>query len=416
MYPPMVIKTTTVDSESVGQTLLWVLGLWAILAFSQPAALSGQTIIIGGSVACGMILLTHPRVKVPFPWAPTLLVVCALASSILQSSDGGFRYAIFYALLTFSAVIFASCTTASQGLRILDAASKLLAVITTAMLVLVPSEAIEDRWPNAGALIGPFIHKNILGTLIMTLYRNRGAWLWTWIAVYLGLIALTASSTALALCMIALAVRVLTALSTHPDKHERGRRLVLSGLTLLFALIAIWLLIDRVLELLGRDRTLSGRNRIWGATIDAWRQKPVFGYGWHGAYEEGSQAARQIESVTGWLVPSSHSGYLSMLLQMGLIGFLLLIVAVGQAAVRTWRRISVDYCAQWAFQIVIVFAINNAVDSRLDSTIWFLLVAIIVWFRPNADNNNHGSEQETVNRSLVTSFDQSAISKAANNR
>lgn len=65
-------------------------------------------------------------------------------------------------------------------------------------------------------------------------------------------------------------------------------------------------------------QTGTGREVIWGVFLDAWKKQPWIGYGYSIAERSFSTFAGQAASFT-----SAHNGYLSLLVNTGVIGFIL---------------------------------------------------------------------------------------------
>jgi len=389
-------------TTTIGECSLRLLAIWAVLAFSHPGMIPIEVSIAGGFVLLLLVLATRPSgLGWRIPTLPILLVVVAATSPLWaevwagQVFELGSKWAFggawsaFYGVVTLSAVIFANCANPSQGIRYMDAAFKTLAVVTLVMIAALPSEAFDQRSPNIGALSGPFTHKNILGPvlllgLITALYANRGRTLRSliWLSTYGALIWMTRSASALVLG-IAMAVMFLGMKSWPHSPTRRTKTIVLTICGT--AIIAPLLLINRatVLAALGRDQTISGRDDIWAGTIEAWQQHPILGYGWYIAYAEGLPASAIIYRHTGWNVPSSHSGYLSILLQLGIVGAALFVVIVAANLLRLLRMVATNTQREvrWALQITTIFALINFSDAHLDSTGWFLLIAIMTWLR-----------------------------------
>ena len=84
---------------------------------------------------------------------------------------------------------------------------------------------------------------------------------------------------------------------------------------------------SKLLHLLGKDSTLSGRTEIWSMVWDKIVQRPWLGYGYSGFWlgKEGLQSAN-IQEALHWAVPHSHNGFLDVLVEVGVIGLLLFLV------------------------------------------------------------------------------------------
>jgi len=372
---------------TVREVWLRLLAFWAVLAFTHPGIVPIQIATVGGAFLVAAVLATNARTRITIPTLAVALIVLAALSPLWAPALTGYTasgftlsWSVFFAVVTIAGAVFAHCTTPKSGLRFFDAALKSLAVLTVVMIAIVPSEAFDQRAPNAGTLAGPFTHKNLLGPLLVlgllsALYAGRGFRRACWVGLYVLLVMLTSSSSALVLSLLMLIMFVLI-------KGWYDKRIVI--LTAILAGLFAWLLVqyqDTLLAAVGRDATLSGRDRIWAGTIDAWQDRPLLGYGWYFTYTEGSPAAHIIEHYAGWLVPSSHNGFLSMLLQLGIVGASVLLTITAVTFLKLFRLVTMtaDREARWALQAVVVFLMINLIDKNLDSTAWFIFVASATW-------------------------------------
>jgi exopolysaccharide production protein ExoQ len=77
---------------------------------------------------------------------------------------------------------------------------------------------------------------------------------------------------------------------------------------------------DTLLELIGKDPTLTGRTEIWTYVItDIW-MKPWLGWGYFSFWQLTNPAALEISNTVHWVVPHAHNGLLESLLEIGVIG------------------------------------------------------------------------------------------------
>ncbi len=123
----------------------------------------------------------------------------------------------------------------------------------------------------------------------------------------------------------------------------------------------------RLLNLLGRDASLTGRTDLWAAVMIAISRHPLLGYGydafWLGLKGESLQAAINA----GWMAPHSHNGYLELALGLGIPGlalFGLIYISFAISAMRYLRR-TTGATAYWPIAYVIFLAVHNTVESAL---------------------------------------------------
>ena len=90
---------------------------------------------------------------------------------------------------------------------------------------------------------------------------------------------------------------------------------------------------DFLIEMLGKDPTLTGRTDIWTHVIpDIW-QSPLLGWGYAAFWTRENPAANNISIALGWWVPEAHNGVLEILLSAGLVGAALYLYIL----IRTFR-------------------------------------------------------------------------------
>ncbi|NHI17458.1 O-antigen ligase family protein [Microbacterium excoecariae] len=158
-----------------------------------------------------------------------------------------------------------------------------------------------------------------------------------WIALALWMLARAGSATALAAGAVAAGV-LLVALVMRRQRTARGRTRVYAAFTALAVALAAaaWALRGPVLDALGRDGGLTGRDAIWSAVWERAATHPVVGNGfsspwvpWHPAF-------------AGWIVDhditvfQAHNMWLDAFLQLGALGVVLVASVYGSALWRAW--------------------------------------------------------------------------------
>lgn len=89
--------------------------------------------------------------------------------------------------------------------------------------------------------------------------------------------------------------------------------------------------------------TFTGRDAIWEACIILIKQSPFLGYGFGGVYKENTYTKEFIDSYINWeLIGGAHNGYLDLLLNLGIFGFILVTFAAIILVVRNFKLLSLD--------------------------------------------------------------------------
>lgn len=99
---------------------------------------------------------------------------------------------------------------------------------------------------------------------------------------------------------------------------------------------------DVLLEMLGKDPTLTGRTDLWPYVIEAIWQKPFLGWGFAGFWSPSNPASVAISAALGWEVPEAHNGVLEFLLQLGFLGTGLVAVIICRNFVALIRYMRVE--------------------------------------------------------------------------
>jgi exopolysaccharide production protein ExoQ len=101
-------------------------------------------------------------------------------------------------------------------------------------------------------------------------------------------------------------------------RRKGGARLIGIGLLLINTPLTVWLLLypTSLLDLLGKDPTLTGRTELWEYVITYINQRPAIG--WGGAFRsDANPAANEISNALGWGVTEAYSGLLELLQELG---------------------------------------------------------------------------------------------------
>jgi exopolysaccharide production protein ExoQ len=99
-------------------------------------------------------------------------------------------------------------------------------------------------------------------------------------------------------------------------------------LILLFCVFIVYLMIDsdQILELLGRDPTLTGRSDIWAWSYPLIADRPIFGYGYEALNDPEGLREHNVFYVQDALT-HLHNSWLNIAFQFGLVGVVLHLVA-----------------------------------------------------------------------------------------
>jgi exopolysaccharide production protein ExoQ len=186
------------------------------------------------------------------------------------------------------------------------------------------------------ALRGIFTQKNVLGQVmaagllasmhILRAAASRQARFWSVVRsiVFLVMVLASKSSTSISVTLYLCLMTFFICLYRRGGlTRDLGTSLaVLSGAIAL----ALTLFPDPLLEILGKDATLTGRTELWSVVVDNIYERPIAGWGYCAFWGLSNPAANAISAQWGWRVPSAHNGLLEMLVEVGVIGTILISV------------------------------------------------------------------------------------------
>jgi exopolysaccharide production protein ExoQ len=86
-----------------------------------------------------------------------------------------------------------------------------------------------------------------------------------------------------------------------------------------------------VLNIVGRDATLSGRTLIWAAVLRSIMKRPLLGYGYGGFWRGMSGGSADVISSFGVALTHAHNGFLNVCLDLGLLGTFLVVITLVQS-------------------------------------------------------------------------------------
>lgn len=313
-----------------------------------------------------------------------------VAASVFWAENvtDGASFSGFFLVTTLAALFVATYLPPQTMMRCADLGLKLVAVVSIALGLFVPSIGIESRSASYGSMTGIFTHKNLLASmlvfgLVTVLYTQpkRSARVRTlfWIAVYLYGIYRAESSTAI---VSSLAVIVMFLVFRQWSQQKTTTRGSTIALTAAFGVVVVTLVMrfaEYALALIGRDLNFTGRPRIWRGSINAWQEHPILGWGWGSAFNDGDTAQRIIFGQAGWNVGSSHSGFVSVLVQLGVVGGTLAVLVVLHSLRTTFALMIRDFSPMhmWSAQMAVLFLLSNLFDTRFQGVSWFFLVIAV---------------------------------------
>lgn len=158
------------------------------------------------------------------------------------------------------------------------------------------------------------------------------------------------------------------------------------------AVMTVPLYFEEVLDLVGRDATLTNRIFIWGAAFEQGWQNPVFGVGYESFWIAGNaaQAFYNMFGSADTQLGNGHNGYLDAWLELGFVGlaFVLALLAQGFSRVikvltRTDSPFAEFYGGLLVF--ILIYSIAEKVIFVHSELTWMLFMSGLMSLRWHFD-------------------------------
>lgn len=372
------------------------------LGDSNPVRLLTATIIY----AIGAVLIV-PRLRAVFDLLlrrpEVLLLILLPIISVFWAPDVGpvFRRAMAQAMtVTFCLYI---CTRYSSA-ELFDRLIVVLFIGMTVSLLLgafVPSIGVTDDIRNSGAWKGLYGHKAIAGRVcafsffICLVHRSRVGWIEalrypTLIATLV--MSYMSQSRASWILIIAGAGATFVVAILRWERVSIGLRLMICLSLVAILGFAAASSFDILIEMMGRDVTMSGRTKLWEAAIQvASDRHPWLGSGFRDFWlGPAVQEVARFKPTWVTMPNHGHNGYLDTWLELGWVGEALVTVFLLRCLLAVCRRSMLEpRVRQWSiFAVcVFVFIINNisaTVALRHTDLAWVMvLLASLYSARPS---------------------------------
>ncbi|WP_261166057.1 O-antigen ligase [Microbacterium sp. Marseille-Q6965] len=200
-----------------------------------------------------------------------------------------------------------------------------------------PDQRIQGIVGNANVLGILCVLALIVFAVRVAMAPRRRGMLIAWMVLAAVLFARAGSATAL-IAAAAVAVVLLAALlmrrAATPGARSRLYA-VFTGIGVA-GVSAVALLWSRILEALGRDSGLTGRDDIWAAVWERAWERPVFGNGFSTPWVPWEPMFDEWILDHGITVFHAHDMWLDVFLQLGVVGLAVVAVVFGAATWRAW--------------------------------------------------------------------------------
>lgn len=326
-------------------------------------------------------------------WWTIALAVLALASVQWSAApDWTLRRSMALLATTGFGIFIAARYDPRSMLRLFGVAFGIAAVLSVAFALVLPEYGIEQGSIHTGAWVGIFAQKNnlgqvmVLGAVVFALLRASAAhrrWLATCgMLLSVALVLLSTSKTALTVLLTLGALAVLfRMLRWH---YTVAVPVVIGGVLLGSGAVLLLLAnVEKVLTLMGKDPSLTGRTPMWEVVLAAIAERPILGYGYSAFWLpwDSSPSAPVIRALQ-WETPNAHNGFLDLALQLGVVGLALFVAGFTVAVARAVRALRATHTADglWPLLFLCYLLLYNTTESLLavqHNVLWVLYAATV---------------------------------------
>jgi exopolysaccharide production protein ExoQ len=305
---------------------------------------------------------------------PLLATASALWSQEpLHSAVHGFTLLV----LTVFAIYLGTRFSMHQQMQLVLVLGFTAILLSIAFAIALPQYGIDLMAEHDNAWKGIFSSKNACGQTVLFLllplafYPARGfarkALLTGYSLLALFVIGMSQAKTAWGLTLFFLLFVVCQ--RAIGKLRARDASIVLFGafpLGLVF-LSLVYRYSEDILNVLGKEATLSQRTEIWSAILKSIAKQPLLGYGysafWNGLHGESFNVFMAVH----WLEGQAQNGFLDLWLQVGIVGVIVFLVSLVHAVrnLTVCLRRGLGQHAMWYFAIILISVLYNLDESFL---------------------------------------------------
>lgn len=363
-----------------------------------------------GITVCGIVLLLlHKELMQEYVWRwkanwPLLAFMAYAGLSLIWSVNPANSVHTLYVLIAAatSAAGLATMYSREQILKLLLWFTGGVALLSLTAVFLLPQTAITQIAYLAGTWRGVFWHKNYLGSVmalgnglfllfLMKAHLDYGRTIVGGSFYFLTLFLVIMSQSATGLILLLL-LNGLTLLYFAWRKWTRFlRRAHYVSILIVLSVLSGGILFNLrwFFSLIGKQPSLTGRVPLWQYLVrEVVSERPWFGYGLETVwYERDFQVASGKAAGWGIVVVNGHSGYMDILLYLGMFGLIILLLMIVQGLIGSLRvaRLTTSIYGFAPLLILAYVVISNVTISYLiefESFHWVLLVLVLCMTTP----------------------------------
>uniref|UniRef100_UPI00135B94B3 O-antigen ligase family protein n=1 Tax=Roseomonas sp. 18066 TaxID=2681412 RepID=UPI00135B94B3 len=350
-----------------------------------------QVVILAGSlVATALHWRQSARLALRF-WPFLVLVAMMMASSLWsQSPANSFRRSLAFVTMMLFVASGVAAFGISRMMRLILGTVLFIVVASLGEVVLRPQIGF-DTGDYANAIRGVFVQKNGFGMALLggamalsylVLERRRLRWTdGALLLLLLAMLVMARSTTSLLLTMMTAAATIAFLWLDRGGYWMAAIWLTLALGAVTGPLIYAAIGSEGLFEILGKDSSLTGRVYIWAGVWEAIGDRPLLGYGYSAFWIIGSPGVNAIWAAVQWEVPTAHSGFLEVLLQLGWVGAgLVASMAIGtaiyasMALFRGPRRRGMWMLLQLVILLILNYSESALLNPDLQTVFWIMML------------------------------------------
>jgi exopolysaccharide production protein ExoQ len=378
-----------------------------------------------GAIAVGIILLVLQRNLIKeylARWKANWPLLIFILYSVLSltwtvNMDRSLHTVYIMIAASVSAAGLATIYSRAQIFRLLLWFVGFVALASLTVVILLPKTAITQVFYLAGTWRGLFWHKNYLGSVmafgnglfLFSLVQKKAHYkiiVFSSSLYLLTLFLVIMSQSATGLITLILLNGLIWLYFAWLKWRKRLTRRHYISLATLFVLLTggVFLNLGPLFALIGKYPALTGRMPLWQYLLrDVVSKRAWFGYGWETIWYDRSFQVASAKAA-GWaiIVVNSHSGYMDVLVYLGIAGLLIFLLVIAWGLIRTLHD-ALHPESAYSFMPLLILAyvlIANTTISyflEFESFHWVLLVLVL--FMTVASSKqifDQGASEETV--------------------
>jgi O-antigen ligase len=363
-------------------------GIWVLLRYALFVSTS-MAIVLHTYITRGIVMSRSPD------WLLLIAFLLYTSLSVLWS-DGSMNAAI-KAMLIFSALLVSVSMANAAGLdtllRIYYNAMGVFVILSLLVVILYPERGIETGWLLEGDWRGIAGQKNGLGniaalvfvaSLALPLIRHADrrrmilAYCTRLSMVVMSAVCLVNSGSRGALLAAGIGLgAVLVARAPRALQRVGLVALVVLAIPLIhLALATIELNADKI-DILGTRIDTSSRTTLWFYGLEQLGGRELLGFGVGGFWT--MERIIAFRDVYGWVLDNFHNGYVTILVEGGLVGIALLLLAIGFVVLLYLVAIGNlrDPYVALAFGYTCMYLIGNLVENEIGRSTSMTLIMFL---------------------------------------